>query len=328
MAGAEDKLSDPITRHMRTDFARLRGEQTVEQALATIRTTPVKGRIVYFYVVDEENRLKGVVPTRPLLLSPPRTRVADIMAVEVIALPCTATVLDACEFFVMHRLLALPVVDEERRLIGMVDVELYTSERLDIERGERSDELFQLIGVHLAEAQQSSPVAAFCQRFSWLLCNLGGGILAAFLSRLFQAELRKAVALALFVPLVLALAESVSIQSVSLTLYVLRGKQPTVRGILVRLRSEALTGMLLGGASGIAVALVALAWVREVRLMLCLLGGIAGGVAAAAVVGAAIPNLLRLLRRDPHVAAGPIALAAADLLTLLVYFGLARWLLG
>jgi magnesium transporter len=76
------------------------------------------------------------------------------------------------------------------------------------------------------------------------------------------------------------------------------------------------------------VGVVALVWLRHVSLVLCLLGGIAAGVAAAAVVGLTMPYLLRILKRDPQVAAGPIALAVSDMLTPLVYFNLARWMLG
>src|SRR5436305_179904 len=89
------------------------------------------------------------------------------------------------------------------------------------------------------DTRQASPVAAFRHRFPWLLCNLAGGILAAFLSAAFEAELQRTVTLALFVPVVLTLSESVSVQSVSLTLHVLRGKRATVRGLLGKLLSEA-----------------------------------------------------------------------------------------
>ena len=120
-------LDDPVTRHMRTDFSRLGVQQTVAEALETIRRQPPDGRIIYFYVVDDDNRLLGVVPTRRLLLSPLDARIADIMVRDVIAIGRQASVLDACEFFTMHRLLAFPVVDDEKRLIGVVDVELYTT---------------------------------------------------------------------------------------------------------------------------------------------------------------------------------------------------------
>lgn len=321
-------LDDPVVQHMRTDFARLQENQSVGESLAAIRKNPPEGRIVYFYVVDDENRLKGVVPTRRLLLNSPETPVGDIMVCDVIAIPNSATILDACEFFIFHRLLACPIVDEENRLLGIVDVELYTDELSDLDRKAGSDELFQLIGVHLTDAQQASSVAAFRNRFPWLLTNIAGGILAAFLSGVFKEELQKAVALALFIPVVLALAESVSIQSLSLALQLLRGRRPTVAAILKKVRSEATIGALLGAASGATVAIAAVLWLGEIHVALCILGGIAGSVTCAAVIGMSMPNILRLLQREPQVAAGPIALAATDMVTLLIYFTLARWLLG
>jgi magnesium transporter len=284
--------------------------------------------VVYFYVVDDQGRLTGVVPTRRLLFSPPEKRIAEIMVKEVIALPQRATVLDACEFFILHRLLAFPVVDDDRRILGVVDIELYTGELIEIEPSKRADDLFQLVGVHLAAARQSSSAVAFRSRFPWLLANVAGGILAALLSGVFRAELEHVVALALFIPVVLALSESVSIQSASLAIQMLHGQQPTMRAIFVKLRSELLTGIFLGAASALVVGLVALLWLGELRVVLALSGGILGGVTCAAVVGMALPNILRFFHREPHVAAGPLALAFADLLTLLIYFSLAHWLIA
>src|SRR5262249_29143647 len=154
----------------------------------------------------------------------------------------TATILEVCEFFTLHRLLAFPVVDSERRVIGQVDVELYTNELSDLERHEGNEVLFQLIGVHLTTAQQASPVVSFLRRFPWLLCNIGGGVLAAFLSGIFEDELSRVVALALFIPVVLALAESVSIQSVTLALQTLYGQNLTWKGMLLKMQRELLTG--------------------------------------------------------------------------------------
>ena len=91
-----------------------------------------------------------------------------------------------------------------------------------------------------------------------------------------------------------------------------------------KLRRELATGILLGLACAAAVALVAFLWLHDLRLVACLLGGIGGGVTAAAILGVAMPNILRLLNRNPQVAAGPIALASADMVTLLVYFSFAR----
>ena len=321
-------LNDPVTQHMRTDPARIRVDQTVGEAIAASRAMPPEGRIIYFYAVDAEGRLEGVVPTRRLLLSDDATPICDIMVRNVITIPAAATVLDACEFFLLHRLLAFPILDEERQLLGIVDVDLYTDELADLDRREDTDDLLQLIGVHFQESQQGSSLLAFRSRFPWLIANIAGGIVAAFLAGVFQAELEQAVSLALFIPVVLALAESVSIQSVSLSLQMLHSRQPTLAGLARALRVESLTGILLGSASAVAVAAVAYLWLRDMTLVACLLGGIAGGVACAALIGVAIPNVLRLFNREPQVAAGPVALAATDMATLTIYFSLARWLLG
>src|SRR5690242_10489238 len=108
---AKAEWQDPVTRHMHHDFPQLAVHQTVGEALVWLRQHPPPGRIIYFYVVDD-GRLSGVVPTRRLVLSPPETPLADIMVPKVIAVPANATVLEACEFFILHRLLAFPVVDE------------------------------------------------------------------------------------------------------------------------------------------------------------------------------------------------------------------------
>ncbi|MHB1426157.1 MAG: magnesium transporter [Gemmataceae bacterium] len=323
-------LRDAVTAHMHQDFTRVFLGQTVGAALDGLRQHPPKGRIIYFYVVDEEGRLHGVAPTRRLILSPREQPLADIMVRRVVTLPAEATVENACEFFIQHRLLALPVVDADKRILGVVDMELYTDELGQLGEVSKGEDLFQLLGVKMETAHQRSPLLAFRYRAPWLSCNLAAGILAAFLSGVFEDELNRVVALAFFIPVVLNLAESVSSQSVSLALQWLHGSPPTAADMLGRLRGETATGFLLGLCSSLVLALVALLWLKEkqVQVALCLLGGITGGVAAAAVLGITIPTVLHWLRLEPRVAAGPIALAGADIVTILLYFNLARWLLA
>ena len=330
-------LSNPVTAHMHQEFTRLFLRQTVGEALEWLRAHPPPGAIIYFYVVDEENRLVGVVPTRRLVLSLPQQAIAHLMVRKVIALPHHATVLEACEFFIQHRLLALPVVDKQQHLLGLIDMELYTrvlaeghhdDELSQLGEAQKRDTLFQLIGVHIANARPTSPWAAFCSRFPWLGCNLAAGILCALLCGIFQDDLARAVALSFFIPVVLNLAESVSSQSVSLTLELLHGEQPTWRSMLRKLRGELVTGFCLGLASGIIVGAVGLVWLGHGRIALSLLGGICGGVTTAALLGIAMPTVLHLLRLEPRVAAGPVALAGSDVVTLLLYLNVARWLLA
>jgi len=320
-------LVHPITRYMRFDFCRVKGDQTVAQALADLRVQQPQGRIIYFYVMDEADRLLGVVPTRRLLLGRPEDKIADLMVRNVITIPSTASVRDACELFLAHRFLAFPVVHNEK-MVGLVDVEVFAEGIDDLEQTKQQEDLFQLMGVHLTAAQQASPLAGFTSRFPWLLCNIGGGILAAFLTYAFEPLLAKVVSLALFVPVVLGLSESVAIQSVTLALLVLHGQRPSLAVLRDRLSRELLTGVLLSIACGGIMALVALVWLGHAKVATALLAGIGVGVAGSAVFGLAMPYVLRLLKRDPQVAAGPIALVFADMLALTMYFSVAHWLLG
>ena len=133
----------------------------------------------------------------------------------------------------------------------------------------------------------------------------------------------RVVALAFFIPVVLNLAESVSSQSVSLALQVLHGQPPSWKMLPRQACERAGHGPDARADGRGAVGLVGLVWLGQARVALCLLGGIGGGVACAAVLGMAVPFVLRLLRLEPRVAAGPVALAGADVITILLYLNLA-----
>lgn len=319
---------EPVLKYVRKDFVRVKESDSVGEALARIQRSQVEGRIVYFYVVNDDDRLVGVIPTRRLLLNPPETPVADIMYRAVITLPETATLMDACEFFIMHRLLALPVVDRDGRILGVVDVELYTDEISDLAARRESEGVFQLIGVRLAEVREAKLPAAFRGRFPWLMCNIVGGLFCAFLAGWYEEVLANVVVLAMFIPIVLALAESVSMQSLTLTLQFHEAGQFNRKRIVATLRREGLIGALLGLSCGGVVGATAWLWQGRGLVALCLLVSIALAVATAAMFGFVVPTALRAAQRDPKAASGPIALAMTDIVTLFYYLGLATILLG
>ncbi|MBK9119153.1 MAG: magnesium transporter [Phycisphaerales bacterium] len=282
-------------------------------------------RVVYFYVVDATDKLVGVLPTRRLLMGEPEQRLDALMHKNVISLPQSATLLLACEFFVMHRLLAFPVVDPSGHMLGLVDVGLFTDEIFDLTERQSSDDVFQLIGVRLAQTRTIAPWESFRQRFPWLLCNVAGGTICALLSGLYTGQLDAAlvVVLALFIPVVLALAESVSMQSMTLTLQALHEQKCDFRFILRATGREFLTALLLGTGTGALVGLVALVWHQQPWVALTIGSTILLSVATACVLGVLLPTAIRMLRGDPRIAAGPIVLATADVVTLVLYFSLA-----
>ena len=323
-----DHLHEPALAHARKDFVRIPENQTIAEALEHVQRSRPAGRIVYLYVVDEQERLRGVLPTRRLLLNPTETPVSEIMVRDVVALPEEATLCDACEFFIMHRLLAFPVVDKQRRILGVVDVELYTDEISELARREESDDVFQLIGVRLAQVQSASLLTVFSRRFPWLLANIGGGVACAFLAGQFEGILQKVIALSLFIPVVLAIAESVSIQTLSLALQAHHGNRFRWSQTLRAFSREIPTGLMLGGGCAALLAIVVLVWQRMAMVALSILLSVTLAVTTAAVLGLLIPTILHAAQRDPKVASGPITLALTDLATLTYYFGIATLLLA
>lgn len=305
----------------------LRSNQTVAEALNYLRTRNLGGRVVYFYVVDEDEKLVGVLPTRRLLMGAPETRIEEIMQRGVISLPYGANLLLACELFVMHRLLAFPVVDENERLAGIVDVGVFTDEIFDLSERQMSDDVFQLIGVRLAQVQTSSPWTSFRRRVPWLMCNVAGGIGCALIAGMYEAFLNSVIVLALFIPIVLALAESVSMQSMTLTLQAMHQQRIGWKFLLKAVGREIAAACLLGAATGAVVGTVAYLWKTMGMVAFTIGASIMLSVITACLLGVILPISVRALRGDPRVAAGPIVLATADILTLLFYFNVAGVLL-
>src|SRR5262245_46605565 len=238
-------LQLPVGKYVRKDFAQLREDFTIAEALDFIRQKGVGEQIVYFYVVDEGERLIGVVPTRRLLTAPLETRLSDIMVRQIVAIPENASLLEACEMFVMHKFLAFPVVDSGRRVVGIVDVNLFKDEIFGLGEAERMDEVFEVLGFHISQVRDASPVRAFRYRFPWLLTHIASGTICALLAGAYETTLAKSLVLAFFLTLVLGLGESVSIQSMSVTIQALRALRPTLGWFLKALRREAGTACML-----------------------------------------------------------------------------------
>jgi magnesium transporter len=321
-----DHLNLPISTVIREDVATLRESATIQQALDDIRLGGIGEKVVYFYVVDGDGALVGVVPTRRLLTAPLHQRLSEVMIKRIVAIPQTATVLDACELFVFHKFLALPVVDEERRLLGVVDVSIFTDEVLNLAERQRTEEVFEAIGFRISQVQNASSFRAFRFRFPWLLATIGSGTLCALLASSFEATLAQSILLAFFLTLVLGLGESVSMQSMTMTILDLRLTRPTLRWYVRALWKEMRTALLLGGACGLLVALIAWLCFGAGLEAVVIGSSILLALCAACLLGLSIPAILHGLRLDPKIAAGPATLAAADLFTLLFYLTLA-WLL-
>jgi magnesium transporter len=323
-----DHMQLPIREFVRRDFVQLSQSMRVSEALDFIRDYHSPGQsLIYFYVVDEASRLVGVLQTRALLTSQPDESLADVMIRQVIAIPESATVLEACEFFVLHKFLVFPIVDRERRLKGVVDINLFNEEVFGIPKAETSDDLYQAIGFHIAQARSASPFQVFRFRFPWLLVTIAGGTVCAFVAQAHEKTLQHTLVVAFFMTLILSMGESVAVQSLALVLETLRLQKVTPMWFFNTCKREVVTAMPLAAATAIVVFIVVLIVDHALWPATVISASLAIGVGASCLLGISIPTLLRVAKLDPTIAAGPITLAATDVATLLIYLGITGVLL-
>jgi magnesium transporter len=329
-------FNSSIVEHARKDFPLLDAEMSVADALDRIRREGVGERVIYFFATDADGRLVGVLPTRRLLTAPLEARLEEIMVRKVVAIPASATVLEACEFFVLYKFFAFPVVDKQRRVIGVVDVSLFAEEML--EAGEReeerrsvahiADDVFETLGFRLTQIRGASPLKAFRYRFPWLLATVGAGTACALLAGFFETTLAGSLVIAFFLTMVLGLNESVSMQSMTLTIQALRANTLTRHWFFYNLRREMATAVLLGLACGILVGAIVWIWRQHLLGATVIGSSIAVSLVMACLFGFSVPSLLHSLKLDPKIAAGPVTLAVTDFCALAFYFSLAWLVLG
>ena len=327
-------FNSSIVEHARKDFPLLDAKMSVAEALDRIRREGVGERVIYFFATDADGRLVGVVPTRRLLTASLEAPLDEIMVRKVVAIPATATVLEACEFFVLYKFLAFPVVDSDRRVVGAVDVSLFAEEML--EAGEReeeqtaklADQVFEALGFRLAQIRGASPWRVFRYRFPRLVATVAAGTACALLAGFFETTLAGSLVIAFFLTMVLGLNESVSMQSMTVTIQALRANTLTRRWFFHNLRREMVTAILLGLACGILVGAIVWIWRQNVKGAAVIGTSIAVSLVTACLFGFTVPSLLQSLKLDPKIAAGPVTLAVNDFCALAFYFSFAWLVLG
>ena len=227
----------------------------------------------------------------------------------------------------LYKFLAFPVVDEQRRVVGIIDANLFAEEILEAGAGEAreagspvSSEFFEALGFHIEQIRGASPWRVFRFRFPWLLVTVAGGTLSAILAGLFEATLAHSLVLAFFLTMVLGLNESVSMQSMSVTIHALRSAQVTWRWLATAFRRELVTALLLGAACGLVVGLIVWLWRNNGAAAFVIGGSIALSLVTACGFGLGVASLLHRFKLDPKIAAGPITLTLADFFALVIYF--------
>lgn len=321
-------LSAPVREFIRQHVAVLYADQTTGEAIESIRGQDIREAIVYFYVVDIDHKLVGVVPVRRLLTSPPGQRIGEIMDRNVISVYDTASLYEASEILLERRFMAIPVVDNQDRLLGIIDITLFTGESTDVNHKTEIDNVFQIIGVHLRLGKTISPWSNFRIRFPWLMANISGGLICAAISSNYESVIGLATFLVFFIPVVLALSESVGMQSMTLALQSYSHSRNPGKLMVRFIRRELVPAILLGLSCGAIIGTIAFVWKEQLAISLALGLAIACSIIIACLLGVIIPGLVRTLHIDPKVSSGPVVLAIADICTLLLLFNIALWMVG
>jgi magnesium transporter len=285
----------------------LREFETVFESLARVRNERGCERVVYFYVTDSHDRLVGVAPVRRLLLAQPSTLVAEVMVHPVYSVQESDQFGSALALLVQHRLIALPVVDEDGCLTGVLDVSNATHALADLERREASAELFQTTGVRRGRQRTA------------LLTSLAVGLALALIAIVFYPVFRRAAAVAFFIPSVMMVAGNAAMQAVTISL---QGVHVTRRKRRGDLRGAVWFGALGSAIAGVAVA----AWLNLFPLAIAVTISLIIACVAGAALGRLIPRLVHRWRLDLKIPTGPLASAIADIVALSCYLGAAALL--
>ena len=319
------KKSHLIKDHIHTPPIIVYEADTIEMVVSQLRALSSQDKIIYFYVVDKKERLQGVVSTRALLLGEARASIQEIMERAIVYLHAEDTFEKAVKSLTDHRLLALPVVDKEHRLLGVVDIQMCLEENIDFSKEQRNEDIFQLVGMSVEERVANKPLKSYGKRMPWILCNMIGGIGCAIISYFFQFVLSHVVILAMFIPLVLSLSESISMQAMTHSFQVLRKKHISMKKIVLRMLSELKVALLMAGTSAVLVGVISSLWSGDAYISLTIGAGILFSVIISSLLGAIIPLFLHLRKLDPKVASGPVVLTLADVFTTSIYLSFATW---
>lgn len=331
---SEKVLQDPIKYYRTLVDTAFNINMTLDELLHTLRSKNINHEINYFYAIDEDNRLYGVLSTRDILFNPADLHLIDIVEEDIITLHENVTVEHALKVLEDHHFLSVPVVDDEFRLIGLFEikpVDINFPQRFKKRPSKEIQNVFQMIGFSTEKSKLNSKWTEYRYRMPWLLGNICAGFICAAIAYYFQFTLETVIVLSMFIPLVLTLAESISMQSMTIILQFLHYKKTPWSEIRKRIIHEWFVAAMLG--STCALFLIAYYmigydanWYPDLSVF-----AIACSILISMVVGATLgtvfPLILHELQLDPKVAAGPIVLTITDVMTTAVYLGLATWML-
>lgn len=296
---------------------------SVSEAIQTIQTTQELEMVFYLYVVDLRNHLVGVVSLRQLLTVLPSTPLKKIMSTDVISVRTETDQEEVARQVALYDLLAIPVVNEENKLVGVITVD----DVIDVIKEEATEDILHLAGVEADDHILTPALTSFRKRIPWLVVNLATALLAATIVAFYESTIERLVFLAVFLPVVAAMGGNSGTQTLTVIVRGLALGELTWKSSKSVLRKEITVGISNGLTIGILAGLVAYIWRGSHVLGLVLAAAMIINILVAGIVGTIVPLLLKQLNVDPAIASSIFVTTFTDAIGFLSFLALATLLL-
>ena len=307
------------------DFIALREDITSRKAIESLQKEYMDVEMpFYLYVVDEYGKLVGVSSLRQLVVVQPDTPLKDFMTTDVIAVKTDEDQEEVAKIVERYDILAVPVVDEYGKLIGIVTVD----DIIDIIRKEATEDILKMAGAGEEFVETQSVVRSTRIRLPWLFASCVGGIIAFIIIGRFEESLSKFVYLTAFIPVIMGMGGNIGTQSSTIVVRGLATGRLNIRDIWSVVFKELAIGLILGVIYGVLIGIAA--QVRYDTGALAISVGVAliCSMSVAALIGSLVPMLFARINIDPAVATGPLVTTAIDIISVFFYFTIATTLLS
>ncbi|PLR68980.1 MULTISPECIES: magnesium transporter [Bacillaceae] len=305
---------------MTTEFIAIIANQTVKSAMHILKhEAPDAETIYYLYVIDEEKQLVGVISLRDLIVSDDDLMIGEIMSERVFSVSVSEDQEEVARKMRDYNFLALPVVDFQNHLLGIITVD----DIVDVIDEEASDDYSKLAAVSDVDSIDRGPLSAAKKRLPWLVILLFLGMMTASLIGRFEETLDKVAILAVFIPLIAGMAGNTGTQALAVAVRRIAMGDLEEGGnwkIIVR---EAGTGLINGAVCGVLVTGIVYFWQHDLFLGLLVGISVLATLTVATIAGAFVPLVMHRLKVDPAVASGPFITTINDIISILIYFGMA-----
>jgi len=329
-AEVEDLLRyDPETAGglMSPDFMYLDEELTIAEAIRSVqKRSEEKEMVFYLYITHGDHKLSGVISLRELLMHPADARLKEIMNPNVISVDTDTDQGEVAHVISKYNILAVPVVDSNYTLVGIVTVD----DIIDVIREEASEEFLQMAGagkdreILLKTTRESALIRA-----PWLFASWVGGVLAMLIIGAFEQELAQVIALASFIPVVIGMGGNIATQSSTIIVRGIATGRVNLEQFWRVVFKEMRVGIILGLVYGIFLGIIAYFGFADPALLGVVVGiSIFFCMVMSATLGAGIPLILKRFDIDAAIATGPFVTTSIDILGVLLYFSVAKLLLS